>query len=119
MALGDRGGGVDWRLEVPANARLQVSSGFKKVHGSKQPNRVRFEVKISDGGPFRTLASRRAVFDSRRGSGRSWTDLDVDLSEYAGRTITLRLEAVAAKRPKRGRVAFWGSPRVAGPAAEN
>ena len=119
MALGDRGGGVDWRLEVPANARLQVSSGFKKVHGSKQPNRVRFEVKISDGGPFRTLASRRTVFDSRRGSGRSWTDLDVDLSEYAGRTITLRLEAVAAKRPKRGRVAFWGSPRVAGPAAEN
>jgi len=115
MALGARGGGVDWTLDVPQDARFQASFGFQKISGLKQPKGMRFEVKVSTGGAFRKLASQRVVFDNPRGNGRRWNDFEVDLSPYGGKTVTLRLEAVTAKRPKAGRVAFWGSPRIAGP----
>lgn len=119
MALGARGGGVDWKLAVPERARFQASFGFKAVHAAKQPNRLRFEVKVSEGARFRTLASQLVVFSARRGGGRRWHELEVDLSEFAGRTVTLRIEAISVRPPKKkGRVALWGSPRIAGPAED-
>ncbi|MBW2269108.1 MAG: glycosyltransferase family 39 protein [Deltaproteobacteria bacterium] len=114
-ALGARGGGVDWEFRVPRNARLQVATGFKNLHRSKQPNRLQFLVRLSTGGNFETLASRRVKFDPPRGNGRRWNEIEVDLSRFANRQVVLRLEALADNVPRPGRVAFWGSPRLAGP----
>jgi hypothetical protein len=114
-SLGARGGGVDWELRVPPNARLQVASGFKNLHSSTQPNRLQFLVRLSIGDGFETLASRRVKFDPPRGNGRRWNEIEVDLTRFANEQVVLRLEAVSDSVPRPGRVAFWGSPRLAGP----
>jgi hypothetical protein len=116
LELGPRGGGADWEFVVPEDARFQVSVGFRRIHGWRQPNRLRFEVKVSEGEGFRTLGVQRVSFDPSQGAGRRWSDLDIDLSALAGRRVVLRLEAVPAKPPKAGRVALWGSPRITGSA---
>lgn len=114
-ALGARGGGVDWELVVPPEARLQVATGYRKLHRSKQPSRLEFAVRVSTGGPFETLATRVVEFTALHGNGRRWNDLEVDLAAYANQAVVLRLEAVSVTVPRAGSVAFWGSPRIAGP----
>ena len=116
-ALGARGGGVDWELVVPRDGRLQVATGYRKLHRSKQPSHLEFVVRISTGGPFTKLAARTVEFGPLHGNGRRWNELEVDLSAYAGQRAVLRLEAISARVPRKGSVAFWGSPRIAGPPA--
>jgi hypothetical protein len=114
MALGARGGGADWEIRVPERARFQAALGLRQVHGWRQPKWLRFEVKVSEGGGFRTLASQTLRFEAGSGEGRRWQELDVDLSALAGRRVTLRLDALTARSPRAGQVALWGSPRIAG-----
>jgi hypothetical protein len=92
-----------------------VASGFKNLHSSTQPNRLQFLVRLSIGDGFETLASRRVKFDPPRGNGRRWNEIEVDLTRFANEQVVLRLEAVSDSVPRPGRVAFWGSPRLAGP----
>ena len=116
LPLGPGGGGIDWTLVVPEEARFQVSVGFRKIQGWRQPNRMRFDVKISEGEGFRPLASQSVSFGANQGGGRRWSEIDLDLSSFTGRRVVLRLEAIPARPPESGRVALLGSPRIAGPA---
>ena len=100
---------------MPENARLMLATGYRNLNWSKQPNKLRFMVKLSTGGEFQTLASEYVKFDALRGQGRRWNEIEVDLSSFANQHVVLRLEALAKHPPQPGRVAFWGSPRLAGP----
>ena len=67
------------------------------------------------GGPLEELASIR-IDDSRDG-GERWTPLEADLSAFAGKRITLRLELVPDDpiADPSTLLAWWGSPRIALP----
>lgn len=111
------GGGLDWTFTVPRGGRFQTSVGFRRIMSLRQPDVATFVVSVSDGGPFEEVASQRV--DLRRaGTGRTWQDLDVDLSPWSGREITLRLE-VRARGTKKNGYALLGSPRIALPAGRS
>jgi hypothetical protein len=114
IALGARGGGLDFRVVVPPGGRFQSDVGFRRIEGWKQPSRLVFAVSVSDGGPFETVAEQPVRFKRGR-IARTWRPLEADLARWAGRTITLRLEAKSARRLKPGSFALWASPRVALP----
>ena len=115
--LGHGGGGIDFELEIPERARFQADVGYQIALGSDMLHghypRSRMRVSIGEDDSFRVLYEvDMTVLD--RGI-RRWRPIDLDLSEYAGRTVTLRLEQIPA-RPIRGlRLGWWGSPRIAVP----
>jgi hypothetical protein len=118
VRLGPRGGGLDFRIEVPEGGRFQAGVGFRGVAGRRQPDGLRFSVSVGVEGRFETVAERRVDFASE-GRGRTWLPLEADLSAWAGRRVTLRL-AAERERPIRGRAhALWASPRIAGPPADD
>ncbi|MBW1687280.1 MAG: hypothetical protein JRS35_19715 [Deltaproteobacteria bacterium] len=118
VRLGPRGGGIDYEIEVPPNARFQAGVGYRGMVSldnlHEHPKRSRMVVSLGRDGRFEVLHSER-VSDARR-AGRGWTPLDLDLSAYAGEHVTLRLELVPEVPLGRSRLTWWGSPRIAGPA---
>lgn len=115
VVLGARGGGIDFELEVPHGALFQADVGLRRVFGPKRmhehPPRARLAVSIGGKEGFETLASLAVL--QRHGEGSHWTPFEVDLSAYAERRLTLRLE-VSSDRPfVPGALAWWGSPRIA------
>jgi hypothetical protein len=116
VALGERGGGLDFEIDVPEDSALLSAVGYRGLVSVDQqffhPTGTTAVVSIRpDGDPtFRQLAAVR--IDDRPAGGRRWTPLRVDLAPYAGRRATLRLE-FRAGRPLRGdRLAWFGSPRI-------
>ena len=96
VRLGPLGGGIDYEIEVPPNARFQAGVGYRGMVSldnlHEHPKRSRMVVSLGRDGRFEVLHSER-VSDARR-AGRGWTPLDLDLSAYAGERVTLRLELV-------------------------
>jgi len=115
ILLGPGGGGIDFELEVPTGALFQADVGLRRVSGPERkylhPERSRLAVSIGTGDGFETLASIAVL--SRRGEGGQWKPVEVDLSAYAGRRVTLRLEVNSELPLEPGGLAWWGSPRVA------
>jgi hypothetical protein len=120
MRLGDWGGGIDYDLVVPADARFEAGIGFRGMvslsnfHG--HPLRSHMRVSVGRDGRFQQVLSRR-VDDAPR-AGREWTRVSADLSAWAGERVTLRLELVPEKPVGTADLAWWGSPRLAGPAPD-
>lgn len=73
--------------------------------GTENPGGVRFEVQISDGGPYKTLY--QSVYSQLR-----WHPYAVSLSEYAGQEVKVRFLVEHIE----GRIMMdyphWGNPRV-------
>ncbi len=112
--LGARGGGLDFDIDVPANAIFQGDVGLWVVNGRdniyRHPSRTTLRVSVLENGGFQTLASQPAM--SRGADWRRWTPVEVDLSRYAGQSITLRLELDAGYRLPSDQISYWGSPRI-------
>jgi len=114
MRLGAWGGGIDYRLRVPPNARFEAGVGYRgmvsldDLHEHPQQTRMRVEVGVD--GVFETVADQK-VSDARM-EGRRWTDLSVDLSRFAGRDIILRLSAVPEIPTAKRNLSWWASPRI-------
>jgi hypothetical protein len=67
-------------------------------------------VEVGQDGVFEEVA-RQKVTDVQQG-GRHWTPIEVDLSRFAGRKITLRL-TIDPKVPIAERdLSWWASPRI-------
>lgn len=114
VTLGPSGGGLDFELLVPENARFQAGVGFRGIAGHRQPDGLRLSVSVDEGdGVFRSLAARRISF-KRGHAARAWQPLEADLSQFAGRRIILRLAAERSRPASTAGVALWGSPRIAG-----
>jgi hypothetical protein len=115
VALGPRGGGVDFEVDVPENAVFQAGVGYRGLvsvdHHYLHPLGTTLAVAVRGDGDFETLASVR--IDDRLRAGRSWTPLEADLGAFAGRRVTLRLEVIATKPPAAGDLSWFGSPRIA------
>ena len=113
IALGPRGGGLDFPIEVPDRAVFRADIGYPMLAGAVEHHHargVRLEVLIADAsspGRFRTLMSEPATPGQA-----SWRPIALDLSEYSGRSITLRLQAVPAQMLPPGSLAWWGSPNI-------
>jgi hypothetical protein len=118
MRLGSWGGGIDYDVRIPEHARFEAGIGYRGMVSlddlHEHPKKSRMRVSIGRGGGFETLLEER-VSDAPRG-GRTWTPVQADLSGYAGERVTLRLELVPDAPVGRADLAWWGSPRLAGPA---
>jgi hypothetical protein len=113
MWIASGGGGIDFDLEVPGGGVFQADVGLAAIYGGHpgHPRRVTFSLAVATGGgEFTTLASQPVL----RGpsDGGRWTPFEVDLSEYAGQRIALRLEVTPAAPLGRMAIAWWGSPRL-------
>jgi len=115
ILLGGAGGGLDYLLELPSDAVFRADIGLARIEGPggmrTHARGVRLEIAVAEGdGSFRTLASWPV--SRARGAGRGWSPVEVDLARYAGRRVTLRLEAVGERGLRAGTLAWWGSPVI-------
>ena len=116
LLLGVRGGGIDFDLNIPERAVFQASVGYPMIGtGSKRvyrhPRASRMELSIAVDGDFRSLAEKQVLVKGE--AIRRWMPFEVDLSEFAGRSVTLRLELNPSRPIEHGELAWWGSPRIA------
>ncbi len=113
--LGSGGGGLDFSIEVPDDAIFRADVGIPTLEGERQYQHargVRLEALVGDNaGRFQLVYSEPIGF--RSGRANPWRPIEVDLSGFAGRSITLRLQAVASKKIPPGSHAWWGSPILA------
>ncbi len=109
------GGGIDYELTIPPDARFQAGVGFRGMVSlenlHEHPRRSRVSISLGQNGKFEELFSHR-IDDSVR-AGRRWDALDVDLSEYANERVTLRLELIPELALWSRDYTWWGSPRIA------
>jgi hypothetical protein len=116
VVLGERGGGLDFEVDVPEGAAFLSAVGYRGLvsvdHQFFHPTGTTAVVSIRPNGEpaFRQLAAVR--IDDRPAGGRRWIPLRVDLAPYTGHRVTLRLEFRAARPLHRDRLAWFGSPRV-------
>jgi hypothetical protein len=89
-------------IQVPAAASLRVATGIEDDRFDESTG-VRFAVTVIDGQAETSLLEIRS--DSM---GRRWTDHEVDLSAFAGRTVRLRFDA-EADFPA---YPVWGDPAI-------
>jgi arylsulfatase A-like enzyme len=92
-------GRLEYRLRVPEGGRLQAAFGVLSAP-------VEFRVTVQPDSGDATTVLRETQSDSLQWAARS-----VDLSSFAGRTITLGLETTSSTT---GAVGFWGSPMISG-----
>lgn len=116
MVLGIRGGGIDFDLIIPAHGVFQASVGYpaigtagKRVYQHPPRSRMQLLIKTDDG--FQKIADQRVLIEAD--TIARWTPFEVDLSEYAGRAVTLRLQLTPGRFVKPGELGWWGSPRIA------
>jgi len=119
IALGPRGGGIDFVVHVPEGAVFRAAVGFRALVSIDDqyihPPGATTLVELGSGDAFETVASLR-VDDGLR-AGRRWTPLTADLSAWAGRDVTLRLEVEVADPLPPGTLSWFGSPRITVPPA--
>ncbi len=120
ILLGLRGGGVDFDIDVPEGAVFQGDVGLEGMTAAddffRHPRKTRLVVEIRREGEedFRQLHAEPVLKNNYiRTAGRDWTPVEVDLSDYAGERVTLRLALEADRLIQPGRLSWWGSPRIA------
>lgn len=91
---------LEYKIVVPPAARFVTDTGVL----SKDPA-VSFKVSIKEG-----VADPLPIFEDTQNDPTALTQRSVDLTEFAGRTVTLVLETDSKRR---GTVAFWGAPTLA------
>jgi hypothetical protein len=115
MRLGSWGGGLDWQIDVPPGARLQVDTGFIGMASNEDmhehPLRSRIVISLGRNGAFETLD--RHVLHLNRSDTPHWQPIEVDLSGFAGERVTLRIALEAEFAVGTRDLAWLGSPRIA------
>jgi hypothetical protein len=117
MRLGPWGGGLDWEIEVPPNARLQADVGFNGMVSledmHRHPRDSRIVVSLRRDGAFEPV--QRHVIAWERNAAPRWQPLEVDLSAHAGESLTLRIELEVDAPLRTDDLSWLGSPRIALP----
>lgn len=112
-SLGDRETVLSVPLDVPPGARLVTSIGVKPVLWDKlPPSWVRFAIAIRSGAE-REILFERTIDPSNVVADRRWFPVDVDLGDFAGRTV--HVEFSTSTQRERAETVFmggWGMPRI-------
>ncbi len=93
-------GRFSYLVRVPEGGRLDAALGVLSAEDS-----VTFRVTVRAG------REQATIFEERYADAEQWTQRSVDLSKFAGQTVTLTLEAQGVEP---GTVALWGAPTVSG-----
>jgi arylsulfatase A-like enzyme len=94
-------GSIEYRLRVPKAARLDFGLGVLSLDSP-----LTFRVKGASG-----RAAAETLFEERFADRTGWGQRSLDMSRFAGRTVTLVLEAESERR---GTVALWAAPTLSG-----
>jgi arylsulfatase A-like enzyme len=97
-------GKLEYSVTVPEGGR--IDAGLSVLQSTRP---IEFRVSASDGGTPRTL------FEQTISETERWVPATVDLADYAGRAVTLTLEA---RSDDAGSVALWGAPTLSGSARD-
>jgi len=92
---------LEYPVRVPAAGRLDVGLGVLRTDTP-----VKFRIAAEPDGQ-----SPETLFEESYADTENWAQRTVDLSEFAGQAVTLKLEA-EADRP--GTVALWAAPTLSG-----
>jgi arylsulfatase A-like enzyme len=92
---------LSYRVSIPPAGRLDFDLGVVR---SDVP--VSFKILVEPEGQ-----DERVVFEEDYTGALRWRKASVDLSEHAGSSVTLSLQADAARE---GTVALWGAPTLSG-----
>jgi arylsulfatase A-like enzyme len=92
---------LSYRVSIPPAGRLDFDLGVVR---SDIP--VSFKILVQPDGQ-----DERVVFEEDYADALGWRKASVDLSEHAGGSVTLSLQADAARE---GTVALWGAPTLSG-----
>jgi hypothetical protein len=117
IRLGPYGGGRDWEIDVPAHARLQLDVGYSVMVSTHDmhlhPAGTRAVISLKSEGDYEVLHRQPIVL--RPQATPEWTPIEVDLSRYAGRHVTLRIEIESDAPVGSADYSWLGSPRIALP----
>jgi hypothetical protein len=121
--LGPGGGGIDFEIDVPADAFFEAGASLGEVYSENEvfivPPRSRIVVSIGRGEELAPVAE----VSLGAGSSQRWIPLEADLAAWAGQRVALRLELVRSGEvtlTNRVPIGYLGSPRIvrrAGPDA--
>jgi hypothetical protein len=106
-----------YSVQVPNDGELRVGIGLLESAWTTQGDGVLFRILIGAGGPQEEVLNI-VVNPFGNPNDRSWHDLSIDLSEYAGETIDLFLNTNASPPSQppvndtNGDLAVWGAPGV-------
>jgi len=92
-------------LVFPKGARLRLATGLARETPSGAAARFQVDLVLDDSEPERLLDVVRAA----RAEEWHWEELDLDLSEWAGREGTLILRSLSEKGDPHP---LWGNPRI-------
>jgi arylsulfatase A-like enzyme len=95
-------GSIAYRVSIPEGARLDFAMGVLR-----EDVPVSFRVTVDDDGPGGDEAT--VVLEEAYADKEAWGQRSADLAEFAGRSVTLALEATSVRE---GTVALWGSPTL-------
>lgn len=108
---------VSFELQLPRDPVLRFATGAPSLGDQTLRTSVLFEVFVESQGAepalvFSNLLRRRAV--------NQWRDHEVDLTPWAGMTVTLRLSSRLGQggAPDRPALVAWGDPVIADRAAQ-
>lgn len=93
---------------------MEVDLGLREEAWASDANAVLFRVGLSYDGHYEDLVARLVTPASVDGD-RGWVPVHIDLSPYAGRTISLIVNTAPASGapPSHVHAALWGEPRIA------
>ncbi len=94
-------GRLEYRVRVPEAGRLDLGLGVLRDDAP-----VTFRITANQGG-----GEAEVLLEETYGDKEQWAQRTVDLSAWAGRTVSLALEADAEKA---GTVALWAAPTLTG-----
>jgi hypothetical protein len=106
-----------WSVTVPDNGELKVSLGLLEDGWAVEGDGVLFRVLVGAGGPPEEILNL-LINPYGNAADRGWHDLSLDLSEFAGETISLLFNTNSSPpmRPpvdnRNGDFAVWGAPRI-------
>jgi len=96
---------VLWRAKLPMTSPITFGA-FLAIRDS-QPGEP-----LSDGVTFRVCANGQVLFE-RHTDSKSWEEIRVDISSFAGQEMTLALESdVGPKRDSTCDLSYWGQPWI-------
>ncbi len=102
-----------WTVQVPQDAVLRFEIGMDSACWElHRPESIRFSMGIERAFWTKALWSY-GLSPKHRPEERTWLPFEVDLSEWAGKTVTLVFTTSAAGGPAEHATVYWGRPHIA------